>query len=154
VIGTIPGRYFIVCGAADAQTPLNAFDGALHNAGIGDLNLVRVSSIIPPNCRKVESHTINPGSLIAAAYASITSALPGEVIAAGIAVAIPEEPDRAGVVMEYSARGHREEIEEIVINMARGALEMRGLAVNRLESRAVDVKVENVAAAFAGVVLI
>lgn len=154
MINEIPGRYFLVSGAADAATPLNAFDGALHNAGIGDLNLVKVSSIIPPDCHKIDPYTINPGTLVASAYASITSALPGEVIAAGVAVAIPEEVDRAGIIMEYSARGHREEIEEIVINMARNALQMRGLIIKHVESRTIEVKVENVAAAFAGVVLI
>lgn len=154
MIGVIPDRYFIVSGVADASTPLNAFDGALRNAGIGDLNLVKVSSIIPPKCQKVNPYAISPGTLTATAYASITSALPGEIIAAGVAVARPDEIDRAGVIMEYSARGHREEIEEIVINMARNALQERGLPIKHIESCAIEVKVENVAAAFAGVVLI
>jgi len=38
--------------------------------------------------------------------------------------------------------------------MARQALEARGLRVRMIDCRAVEVKVENVAAAFAGVVLI
>jgi arginine decarboxylase len=133
---------------------LNAFDAALRAAGIGDVNLVKVSSIIPPRCRKVEPYVIPPGSLVTVAYASINSSLPGEVISAGVAVGIPEEEDRAGVIMEYSARGRTDEIEEIVSNMAGQALEMRGLRVKSIETRATEVKVENVAAAFAGVVLI
>ena len=154
MINSIPGRYFLVSGAGDALTPLNAFDEALRAAGIGDLNLVRVSSIIPPRCQKIDPQPIAPGTLVASAYASITSALPGELIAPGVAVGIPEERDRAGVIMEYSSRGHREEIEEIVTSMARHALEARGLRVRMIDCRAVEVKVENVAAAFAGVVLI
>ena len=38
--------------------------------------------------------------------------------------------------------------------MARNALQMRGLTIKHVESRAIEIKVENVAAAFAGVVLI
>jgi arginine decarboxylase len=152
--GYIPQTYFIVAGGGEASTPLNAFDAALRAAGIADVNLIKVSSIIPPLCRKVEPHTIQPGTLVPIAYASITSSLPGEVIAAGVAVGTPEEENRGGVIMEYSARGRTDEIEEIVSNMAQQALEMRGLAIKAIETRATEVKVENVAAAFAGVVLL
>lgn len=154
MISTIPTRFFIVCGTGEAATPLNAFDTALHRAGVGDLNLVKVSSIIPPGCRLTKPIGIEPGSLVSAAYAEITSSLPGEVISAGVAAGIPRERNRAGVIMEYSARGRIHEIEEIVERMARDALEMRGLTAERIHTRAVEIKVESVAAAFAGVVLL
>lgn len=154
MISTIPSSYFLVAGTGEAQTPLNAFDAALLNAGVGDLNLVKVSSIVPPRCQKMDPYPIAPGSLVAIAYASINSTLPGEVISAGVAVGIPEEADRAGIIMEYSARGHREEIEEIVAGMAHNALHCRGLGIRSIECRAVEIKVASVAAAFAGVVLI
>src|SRR5206468_7432297 len=35
-------------GNAEGSTPLNAFDNALLAAGIGNINLVRISSILPP----------------------------------------------------------------------------------------------------------
>jgi arginine decarboxylase len=155
VISTVPQQYFIVSGTGVGFTPLNAFDAALGNAGVGDVNLVKVSSIVPPHCRKVEIQAIAPGTLIAIAYAAKTSTLHGEVIAAGVAVGLPEEADRAGVIMEYSALGHRQEVEEIVREMARHALLSRSLTIKSIESCAIDVKVENdPAAAFAGVVLL
>jgi len=43
----------LVAGAAEGASELNAFDGALLSAGIGDLNLVRVTSIIPPHVELV-----------------------------------------------------------------------------------------------------
>ena len=43
-----PTQYFLVSGASDGYMPLNAFDGALLQAGIGNTNLVRMSSIVPP----------------------------------------------------------------------------------------------------------
>lgn len=144
----------MVAGAAEAPTPLNAFDGALRDAGIGDLNLVKVSSIVPPDCRKVDPQPIAPGSLVATAYSSITSDLPGEVISAGVAVGIPMEGDQSGIIMEHSARGHRQEIEDFVTGMARYALEVRRLTVRSIECRAIEIKVDKVAAAFAGVILL
>ncbi len=154
MISEVPKRFFLVSGKGEAPTPLNAFDAALREAGIGDLNLLKVSSIIPPGCRKVKPFPLSPGTFTPIAYASITSSLPGEVISAGVAVGIPTAEDRPGVIMEYSARGRSEEIEEIVENMARYALEMRNLKIASIECKAVEVKVEHIAAAFAGVILI
>ena len=150
----LPKQYFIVAGKGEGFTPLNAFDAALGDAGVGDLNLVKVSSIVPPYCERTEPQRIAPGTLIAIAYASKTSQLHGEVIAAAVAVGIPEERDRAGVIMEYSALGHKQEVEEIVTEMAEYGLKSRGLRVKNIECRAIEVKVAQIAAAFAGVVLI
>ncbi|RJP76214.1 MAG: arginine decarboxylase, pyruvoyl-dependent [Candidatus Zixiibacteriota bacterium] len=154
MIHTIPKQYFIVAGTGEGFTPLVAFDAALGDAGIRDLNLVKVSSIVPPGCQRIELRAIAPGSLVPIAYASKTTTLPGEVIAAGVAVGIPEDDSRAGIIMEYSALGHRQEVEEIVTAMARQALESRGVAIRHIECRAVDIKAEHIAAAFAGVVLL
>jgi len=155
MISTVPRNFVIVSGTGEGYTPLNAFDAALGTSGIGDLNLVKVSSIVPPHCTRIEPQAIAPGTLIAIAYAAKTSTLHGEVIAAAVAVGLPEDETRAGVIMEYSALGHKQEVEEIVITMAQKALESRGLKIRSIESRAIEVKVEHDAvAAFAGVVLI
>ncbi len=151
---TLPKQYFLVCGKGEGYTPLNAFDAALRDARIGDLNLLKVSSIVPPGCRKIEPIAIAPGTLIAIAYAAKTSNLHGEVISAGVAVGLPEEPERAGVIMEYSALGHRQEVEEIVTAMAREALESRGSKISSIECLVIETKVLRTAAAFAGVVLL
>ena len=42
-------KIVIVKGIGEGSTALSAFDDALHNAGIGDFNLVELSSIIPKN---------------------------------------------------------------------------------------------------------
>ena len=47
-IRILPKHYFVVSGAAlSPVSPLNAFDEALKAAGIHNLNLVKVSSILP-----------------------------------------------------------------------------------------------------------
>ena len=43
-----PTTHTFVSGASEGYTPLNAFDGALLAAGVGNTNLVKMSSIVPP----------------------------------------------------------------------------------------------------------
>jgi arginine decarboxylase len=51
------------------------------------------------------------------AYSSKVSQIPGDIITASIAVGIPKDDTKPGVIMEYSASSHKEEAEEIVKNM-------------------------------------
>jgi len=48
-----PTSHTFVTGSSEGYTPLNAFDGALLAAGIGNTNLVKMSSIVPPGTREV-----------------------------------------------------------------------------------------------------
>jgi arginine decarboxylase len=73
-------------GSAEGHTPLNAFDGALINAGIGDFNVVKVSSIIPPGSSEIQPRELPCGAIVPVAYAFITSDIPGEFISAAVAV--------------------------------------------------------------------
>ena len=148
-----PNKYFLVSGDADDITPLNAFDAALIAAGIGNTNLIKVSSIIAPGSTKIEPVPIPFGSLVPVAYASITSDIPGEIIAAAVAAAVPDDPDMPGVVMEYAAKCHREDAERVVRLMARRAIEIRGCKIRDLSVISAEHKVEKIGAAFAGVVM-
>lgn len=148
-----PTHYFLVSGASEGFTPLNAFDGALLRAGIGDTNLVKMSSIVPPHCQLISPVPLPPGSLVPTAYASITSDVPGEIIASAVAVALPERPEYPGLIMEYSARGPKAEIEEMVRQMAIEGMKVRGRVIRDLTSIAVEHRVKKVGATFAAVVL-
>ena len=153
MITKIPTKYFLVAGSSEGMTNLNSFDGALLNAGIGNTNLIKVSSILPPKCENIEPIQIPYGAIVPIAYASITSQLEGEVIAAAVAVAIPEDDKKPGLIMEYSSRGRKEDIEEIVRNMAKHGMELRGEKIKEIKSISTQHKVTNIGTAFAGVVL-
>jgi len=153
VIIKTPTHYFLVSGASDGFTSLNAFDGALLSAGIGDTNLVKMSSIVPPRCQLVAPVSLPPGSLVPTAYASITSDVPGQIISSAVAVALPEKPDYPGLIMEYSARGPKAEIEETVRQMAIEGMKLRGRVIKDLNSIAVEHRVRKVGATLAAVVL-
>jgi arginine decarboxylase len=148
-----PDAYFFVQGSAEGYMPLNAFDGALLASGIGNTNIVKMSSIVPPDARRIRPVSIPYGAIVPAAYASITSTVKGQTISAAVAAAFPSDKSMPGLIMEYSATGNPDEIESICRDMALHGLEARGLQTGFIESTSVSHHVENAGAAFAAVVL-
>jgi arginine decarboxylase len=141
-------------GCAEGGTALNAFDNALLAAGIGNVNLVRVSSIVPPDVDIVDLPSIKPGALVPTAYAAITSETPGETIAAAVGYALPEDRTRAGVIMEYHGRTDRATAERAIRAMLAEALQVRGQRIRELEVFAVEHRVRQVGCAVAAVALL
>ncbi len=153
MIAATPTRYFMACGCAEGVTELNAFDAALLSAGVGDTNLVRVSSILPPRCVEVASIDLPPGALVPTAYACVSSDKPGEVITAAVAVALPEDEAHPGLIMEYHGHAPGEQVEEEARRMAAAGMEVRGKEIREIRSVAAEHVVVNTGAAFAGVIL-
>ncbi len=148
-----PTQYFLVSGASEGYTPLNAFDGALLQAGIGNKNIVKISSIVPPHCKRISPIALPPGALVPAAYAALTSDVPGEIISAGVAIALPTDENQNGLIMEYSAKGEQRKIEEIVRNMAVEGMKLRGWEIKDLKLIAIEYKIKKIGAVLAAVVL-
>ena len=146
-----PVKYTLVAASAEGPTKLNAFDNALLAAGIGNLNLLKVSSILPPGAEFVEKLEIAPGSLTPTAYGHISSETPGEYIAAAVAVGLSR--DSFGVIMEFSGRCREKEARERVARMAEEALALRGMAVERILVRSTECQVMKCACALAAVAL-
>lgn len=153
MIGTLPKYFFMVTGASEGYTPLNAFDGALLDAGIGNTNLIKMTSIIPPGVTLIEPVPVPAGSFLPVAYGSLHSDVPGEVIAAAVAAAVPGDPSLPGVIMEYSARGRQKDVESIARAMAEEAMTRRGITQMSIHSVSKEIKVQSLAAIFAAVVL-
>ncbi len=149
-----PTQFFVCSGASEGYTELNAFDAALLNAGVGNTNLIKMSSILPPGFMQTGPQPLVPGSFVPIAYASIGSTTPTETISAAVAGAIPVDPTLPGVIMEYSARGQAEDVERIVRSMAEEAMKLRGFEIKEIVSISAQHRVEHVGVAFAGVVLI
>ncbi|MEW6308519.1 MAG: arginine decarboxylase, pyruvoyl-dependent [Bacillota bacterium] len=146
-----PTRYTLVAGSGEGRTALNSFDQALLNSGIGNMNLLRVSSILPPAAVHVEEFRMRPGSLLPTAYGAITSEVPGERIAAGVAVG--RSPGDFGVIMEFSGKCSRAEAEAELEAMVREAFSMRGLDLAEYRVKAVEHVVKSKGCAFAAAAL-
>lgn len=148
-----PTHYFLVSGHAEGWAPLNAFDQALLESGVGDTNLVRMSSILPPACARVEPIKLPYGALVPVAYADMVSSTPGEVIASAVAIGIPMDPELPGLIMEHHGVGTLQEIEARVREMAGQGMNYRNRELREVVSIGVEHVVEEHGAAFAGVVL-
>ncbi|MCY0899007.1 MAG: arginine decarboxylase, pyruvoyl-dependent [Firmicutes bacterium] len=145
-------KFTVVAGAAEGPTRLNAFDHALLRAGIGNVNLIRVSSILPPNAVEEPVLRVEPGSLVPTAYGTIIAEEPGALIAAAVAVGIGAS-NEYGVIMEFSGHCSQREAAEIVERMAREAFRERGRRIERVIVKAVEHRVETIGCAFAAVAL-
>ena len=133
---------------------LNAFDNALLAAGIGNINLLKVSSILPPEVPVVELPKIKLGALVPTAYASITSETPGEIVAAAVGYALPDDPAKNGVIMEYHGVASREEAERQIRAMLDEAFSVRGEAIAEMRVVAVEHRVERIGCALAAITLL
>ena len=148
-----PNKYFLVKGSGDGNTLLNAFDFALLNAGVGDTNLVRMSSILPPKCKEIPAIKLPKGALIPIAYAEISSNNTGATISAAVAVGIPLDDTEPGVIMEYEAEASLKEVEDVVTNMVKDAFAYRKRELKEIKMSSVTTVVEKNSSVFAGLVL-
>ena len=146
-----PQRFTLVAGSAEGDTQLTAFDKALLVAGVGNLNLVRVSSILPPGAEYSQQIDIPPGFLTPIAYGTISSEVPGLVISAAIGVGVIT--GSFGVIMEFTGICRKAEAEKRVEKMVREALAIRNAHPERIMVKATEHVVEKVGCSFAGAVL-
>ncbi|MDI3317826.1 MAG: arginine decarboxylase, pyruvoyl-dependent [Bacillota bacterium] len=146
-----PKRVKLTAGAAEGDQPLTAFDKALLQAGIGNLNLIKVSSILPPRCTYEEEFPIPPGSLTPTAYGTLVSTEPGKEISAAIALGFSR--DDYGVIMEFSGYCGEEEARSRVEAMVREAFAIRGKELVDIRTVAVSHRVEKTGAVVAAAVL-
>lgn len=126
----VPRAVSVVAGAGEGATDLNAFDHALMDAGIANLNFIRVTSIFPMGAKVVPMRPFTPGLLMPAVYARISRHTPGERIAAAVGIGIAEEG--YGAIMEHSHAGTAENAEEIVRRMVEEAMGTRGLRTKEI----------------------
>ena len=141
-------------GHAEGGSTLNAFDNALLAAGIGNINLIRVSSIVPPDVEIVDLPKIKPGALIPTAYAAVTSEVPGQVVAAAVGYALPDDPAKPGVIMEYHDVADRQTAERTIREMLDEAFRVRGETIREMRVFVAEHTVERVGCAVAAVILL
>ena len=109
----VPTRFFVTSGKGINKTSeLNAFDLALLQAGIGDQNLVSVSSVLPIGVRQVDRVPIARGAITHAVLARYSGG-EGEVISAGIAYGFRTD-GQGGYVAEAHLHGTQKSLKEFL----------------------------------------
>ena len=109
----VPTKFFTVSGAAVSRTSdLNAFDIALIQAGIGEQNLVSVSSVIPEGAYRIPFRPLTMGAVTHCVLAQMRGC-EGETIAAGIAYAFRKD-GKGGYVAEGHIHGSADSLRDIL----------------------------------------
>lgn len=130
----IPKEFFVTSGKAlSPVSKLNAFDMALENAGIGQCNLVSVSSILPPNCKERKWKKIPVGSITYTVLARIDGD-EGATIGAGIAWSW-EKDKRFGLVAEAQGDMDQRALKETLEWKIKEMAKVRGVEIGKVNYR-------------------
>lgn len=109
----IPRLVFFTKGVGKHKDKLQSFELALRVAGIEKCNLVRVSSIFPPQCKIVTKEQgvpmLKAGQVVFCVMSDNSANEPNRMITASVGMAVPSEPDHYGYLSEHHAYGETEE---------------------------------------------
>jgi arginine decarboxylase len=110
----IPKYFFITKGQGRHKDQLQSFEMALRNAGIHICNLVSVSSILPPGCKKVSPkkgrELLKPGQVTYVVMSKNSTNEPNRLIAASVGIAIPSDAETYGYISEHHSFGQTDEV--------------------------------------------
>jgi arginine decarboxylase len=105
----VPKAMFFTRGKGIHKDYLTSFELALRDAGIAHLNVVTVSSILPPKCKIVSreegSKFLLPGQVTFAIMARAQTNEPNRLIAASIGLARPADDSHHGYLSEHHPTG-------------------------------------------------
>ena len=147
-----PDVYWVTDGHAEGDTNLNAFDNALIAAGVGQWNLVKLTSVAPKRAERLDKPLeIEPGSIVPAVLSSVVSSRAGELITACIGIGLSSKSH--GMIMEHSGAGSPEAMESEVRRMVHESFMRRGLELETVIVRSVSHTVEHIGSCVAAVVL-
>lgn len=109
----VPTKMFFTKGAGRHKDYLQSFELALRDAGIEKCNLVTVSSIYPPNCRRIPKEeglkVLLPGAITFCVMARNATNEPNRLIASSIGVAQPADTNVYGYLSEHHPFGETDE---------------------------------------------
>ncbi|MDR0888087.1 MAG: pyruvoyl-dependent arginine decarboxylase [Candidatus Methanoplasma sp.] len=126
IMQLVPSKFFITSGKATSTvSDLNAFDRALHQAGISEQNLVAVSSVIPIGAEKTEITELPMGAVTHCVLSQIRG-IGGETVAAGISYTFRKD-GKGGYVAEGRLRGSAKDLESELGAKMREMAELRGI---------------------------
>jgi arginine decarboxylase len=110
----VPTKLFFTKGVGVHKDPLTSFEIALRDAGIAHCNMVLVSSIFPPGCKRIPKEEgvkfLAPGEVIFVVYARNSTNEPNRLLAASVGAAIPADHEHQhGYLSEHHSFGETAE---------------------------------------------
>ena len=105
----VPREVFFTKGVGRHRNRLQSFELALRDAGIERFNLVRVSSILPPQCKIVGKKRgidkLKSGQIVHLVLAEAATNEPSRLVGAGIGLAQPARGEQYGYISEHHGYG-------------------------------------------------
>ncbi len=122
-LALIPTNAFFTKGVGKHKNRLQSFELALRKAGIERGNLVRVSSILPPECKIISRQEglkrLAPGEITFCVLAEASTNEPSRLVCAGIGLAQPADKHQYGYISEHHGYGMKENlVSDMVEDMA------------------------------------
>ena len=119
----VPKKIFLTKGIGFHKEKLASFELALREAGIAPLNLITVSSILPPYCKFIDKDEgvllLKPGQIVPVVLAKSESNIPSTLVSSGVGVAVPRDKDHYGYLSEHHCTGMNDiKMEEYVEDLA------------------------------------
>lgn len=109
----VPDKIFFTKGKGVHKDYLQSFELALRDGGIERYNIVTVSSIYPPCCKRISREEglklLYPGEIIFAVMARNATNEPNRLVAASIGVAQPTDENHYGYLSEHHPYGETDE---------------------------------------------
>ncbi len=105
----VPKKCFLTGGVGFHKTELQSFEMALRAGGIEKLNLVYVSSILPPHCEIIDKEEglslLTPGQITFCVMARATTDEYNRLVGASVGMAIPNNKNNYGYISEHHGYG-------------------------------------------------
>lgn len=110
----LPSKIFFTKGVGVNKEQLTSFEMALRSAGIAQFNLVSVSSIFPPGCKRINKEEglslLKPGQIVFCVIARNATNEPNRLAASSIGCALPAENNQHGYLSEHHSFGENDTI--------------------------------------------
>jgi len=110
----VPKRIFFTKGVGRHKDYLQSFELALRDADLEQQNLVTVSSIYPPGCKRISKgiglRELEPGQITFVVMARNATNEANRLVAASIGVAIPTDGTTYGYLSEHHPFGETQRV--------------------------------------------
>lgn len=108
----IPSKAFLTKGKGQHKEKLASFEQALRAAGIAPFNLVKISSIFPPQCKLISKEKglkyLQPGQIVFLVMSECATDEAHRMISASVGLALPNQPSHYGYLSEHHTYGQEE----------------------------------------------
>ena len=107
-------KIFLTQGVGKHREKLSSFEMALRSAGIAQYNLVRVSSIFPPQAKLISkkdgSKLLKPGQILYVVMSENATNEPHRLVASSVGVAVPKDRSQYGYLSEHHSFGQTDKL--------------------------------------------